>query len=87
MTYQEYPRALYNLAGDIILVFSDDERADREAKGWYVSRDAAKAAFERTQERIANAAAERAKSDHRLSPKARAEKLAQERATDQHVPE
>lgn len=84
--YREYPRWMYHHDQPARQVENDDER---EALGptWGKTPEEAERLYQRTQELIANAAAERAYSDQKLSAKARAEKLKQERATDHHVPE
>jgi len=87
--YREYPRWLRRWDGRTFIereVRSDEERADL-GEDWAETHDEARAIYERQQERIANAAAERAYGDQKLSKRARAEKLAEERDTDQHVTE
>lgn len=87
--YREYPRWFRRWDGRTFIereVASEQER-ETLSGDWAATYADARAIYERQQEQIANAAAERAHSDQKLSKRARAEKLAEERATDQHVTE
>lgn|SRR5262245_49267779 len=85
--YQEYPRWLRRWEPREERRVENEEQRTTLGSDWAPTWSEAHAIYERQQELIANAAAERAFADRRLSPRARAEKLAHERATDQHVTE
>jgi hypothetical protein len=84
--YREYPRWKYAHGQPPRVVQHDQERATLSGD-WAETVEEAERIYERQQELIANAAAEANWSNRRLSPKAKAERLAAERATDQHLPE
>ena len=84
--YQTYPRWVFAWGQPPRVVKTEQEHQTLSGD-WALSQQEADAIHERQQELIANAAAERAARDRRLSSRARREKLAQERATEYHVPE
>jgi hypothetical protein len=84
--YREYPRWMHCHGQPSRIVDNDQERATLSGD-WADTVEEAERIHARQEELIANAAAEANWSNRRLSPKAKAERLAAERATDQHLPE
>jgi hypothetical protein len=84
--YQEFPRWLYHATKDPVIVNSTDEQ-ERLGTEWATTPDGAKAIRAHLDELVANAAAERAAADRKLSPKARREIRARDQATEKHLPE
>jgi hypothetical protein len=92
---QEWPKAFYKmrrsptngdfLVDNFIACESPAQAATLEAQGYRLGREAAEAYVVELEQMVAVAAAERAKSDLRMSEKAKAEAQAADDATSQHV--
>jgi len=68
-------------------VHNDTEKANYLSRGWTLTQDEALEAYEKQQQTIGDAAAERVFRDQRMSEKARAEADAADKATHAHVPD
>jgi hypothetical protein len=84
--YQELPRWMYHATKDPVIVHSTEEQ-ERLGTEWATTPDGAKAIRAHLDELVANAAAERAAADRKLSPKAQREKRLRDLATEKHLPE
>lgn len=84
--FQKYPLQVF-CWGHLPRVVQSEQEHRALSGDWAESQQEADAIHERQQEQIANAAAERAAADRKLSRKAQAEKRAQDQATEYHVPE
>lgn len=67
------------------IVHSDDEKANMLSRGWCLTSDEALAAYEREQQAIGDAAAERLFRDQGMTANAKREAEAVDRATHAHV--
>jgi hypothetical protein len=83
-TYQPYPKYLFHHVDGLRLVETAEAHAACDGL-WQESPALARAAYERLQDQIGEAAAERAYTDRRMSAGAQAELRALERETDAHV--
>ena len=68
-----------------IIVKNDDEKANMLSRGWCLTSDEALESFEREQQAIGDAAAEREFRDQGMTEKARREAAAADAATHAHV--
>ena len=82
--YQPYPKWVFHHREPMRLVETAEAHARLDGL-WQESPDAATAAYQRLQDDLGTAAAERAYTDRRMTPAAQGEILALERDTDQHV--
>lgn len=93
--FQEFPKAMYRAkdatGGPAIngFIVANDESHERllKGQGWSTSQEGAIEAVHATQTAIAQAAAERAFSDRRMSEQARRDAQRADDATPAHVPE
>ncbi len=94
--FTEFPQYLYratrNATGgasiiEHFLVHDEQERRNMQSRGWVIGPDNAIKALDASELSIAEAAAERAYTDRKMSPKAQAEAVAVDETTIQHLGE
>ncbi len=92
--FTEFPQMLYQAKRHVsggppiiehFVVNDEQERRNMQSRGWVIGPDNAVTALEQSELGVATAAAERAYTDRRLSPQARAEAEAVDEKTISHL--